>query len=271
MIQQNDIEKILSQCNPQAIYSAHSLIISALETGCFDGAHPKTLNFRQKAFLNFFSEAIPKSHRASPDAWRFDFGKLRPGFKGNVWAKFLGIPIACDDKRRTIPPWQWLNLKKLGNGVWDSPNWHLAFLSDLPRKARPTYYKLRQLEKRYANQHSTFWCRIGAAKLFSRWVVAPNRYRLFLGQPHHPDVCRVDSHWQANDLIHQPGRFYLSKACKKLPFNQNQLRYLGRKEKNAKHTLGIWKDKVSGRWLIDMPVFKKWVLHQKFPGTTPNP
>ncbi len=70
---------------------------------------------------------------------------------------------------------------------------------------------------------------------------------------------KVDDSWDGNTLLGQKGIFLLIHVCRHIPLTYRQLRYRALKEPRSKEIYGIWRHSESGKFVVDMEVFSRWV------------
>jgi len=103
------------------------------------------------------------------------------------------------------------------------------------------------------------WREMGVKKIWNHWVIRMKVFAPYYREHFRPLYRRIDKSWDANTLLEQEDVFLLADVVKLLPFTDHQLRYQAKKKPEARETIGIWKDEKLGQFLIDMPVFSRWV------------
>jgi hypothetical protein len=100
----------------------------------------------------------------------------------------------------------------------------------------------------------------GIKKTESGWVVIPATFHAhFYSKLTSPLVRYAPSDWDGNDLLNEPGIFFLRDVCDRMPFTPNQLRYQSQQHSEPRRVIGIWKDPQRDAYLVDMSVFAPWI------------
>lgn len=103
------------------------------------------------------------------------------------------------------------------------------------------------------------WQEIGIRKIWSHWMVRMKIFRHFYQDELRNTLSPVNPVWTANDLLDQPGTFSLAEVCKKIPFSAHQLRYQSKRLPNPREEIGVYKDDRCNAYVVEMPVFAKWL------------
>jgi len=100
---------------------------------------------------------------------------------------------------------------------------------------------------------------MGVRKVWNHWVVRMTVFAPYYLDYLKNDIQKVNPKWDANTLLFQTGSYYLADVCKKIPFNNHQLRHQAKRLENSKDEIGIWKDTRTKRFVVDMLTFKNWI------------
>jgi hypothetical protein len=100
---------------------------------------------------------------------------------------------------------------------------------------------------------------LGVRRQDSEWVVHMPVFAVYYQSHLKERVRYLESGWDGNELLRRRGIFFLRDVCTLLPFTPNQLRYQAQKTRNSRARIGIWKDEELSAYLVDMPVFSKWI------------
>ena len=74
------------------------------------------------------------------------------------------------------------------------------------------------------------------------------------------NIRQIDPQWTGNDLLAQTGTFMLTDACELIPFKQEHILAQVLENPRAKDDFGVWRDEQTKRWLVDMGLFKVWII-----------
>jgi hypothetical protein len=136
----------------------------------------------------------------------------------------------------------------------------IFFLKDVAGQLNIPSLEFKNQAKKLQKRGKNPWEVMGIRKTWTHWQV---RMKLFA--PYFkewwdcPKVQTVEEDWNANELLANPGIYYLNDVCRKLPFTTRQIRYQMQKHDNPKEQLGVWKDQNLKSFLVDMDTFSNWI------------
>lgn len=110
------------------------------------------------------------------------------------------------------------------------------------------------------------WQEIGLRKIWSHWMVRMKHFKPYYLKELSQKVRTVNPAWNGNDLLNQEGTFFLAEVCKKIPFSAHQLRYQCKRLADPRSEIGVYKDEYRKAYLVDMPVFSRWIAAIWFDG-----
>jgi hypothetical protein len=122
---------------------------------------------------------------------------------------------------------------------------------DAPKVKKHT----KELEK--ANKNP--WKIMGIGKTWNHWIVRMKIFAPYYRKNLIPKARRIPKDWDGNTLLKQKGTYYLTDVCNLIPFTTHQIRYQAKKNARSKKEIGVWKDKDLQMFLVDMPVFSRWI------------
>ncbi len=103
------------------------------------------------------------------------------------------------------------------------------------------------------------WETIGCRRVLNTWIVKFPKFADYYNRKLKPNFGTPASDWNANTLLKQKGIYLLTDVCELIPFTTYQLRYQAKKTANSKDRIGIWKDRNSNRFLVEMETFSHWI------------
>lgn len=135
----------------------------------------------------------------------------------------------------------------------------IFFLKDVCRclKLTPSDLKKRAMDDE--KQGLDPWQTMGIRKTWTHWIVRMTVFKQFIEQQEPVRILRVNEAWDANTLLGQSGCFLLAEVCAKMPFTATQVRQEVRYAENSRMLYGVWKDPHHKGYLVDMPVFSRWI------------
>jgi len=146
----------------------------------------------------------------------------------------------------------------------------IFFLKDLIeplRISRPALYKKR---KALLAEEQDPWKVMGVRKSFSHWQIRMKVFAAYFLEHLTRIYDELPVAWDANAVVGQKSGIYrLSDVCKLIPFTHAQIRYRSKKVKNARNTMGVWKDEASQQYVADLAIFGPW-LKATWKGFSPD-
>jgi len=135
----------------------------------------------------------------------------------------------------------------------------IFYLKDIADLLRINVPKLKAHVRQHQEEGKPVWDIMGVKRIWLHWIVrmkvfAPYYRANFLPK----DIGRITDH-DANTILQQKGLFYLTDVAKLIPFTAQQLRYQANKNPHSKKDMGVWKDPDLNSFLVNMPVFSKWL------------
>lgn len=113
--------------------------------------------------------------------------------------------------------------------------------------------------KRAAKKSRAVGKETGVFKIKNRYVVRIEQFAAFYQDHLLPRFIPVSTDWDRETLLAQDGTFRLSEVCRRLPFSAELLRAEARRLKDARGVMGVYKDPALRTYLVEMPVFKRWI------------
>lgn len=134
----------------------------------------------------------------------------------------------------------------------------IFYLADVARKLRLSSVKVKAHAEGLQARGKNPWEVMGVQKVWAHWMVRMTVFRHYVAD-HMPPVREPDPSWDGNELLGQTGIFYLVDICAHIPFTPNQIRYQAHRLRASRKEIGVWKDPFLNAFLVDMPVFCKWI------------
>lgn len=135
----------------------------------------------------------------------------------------------------------------------------IFYLKDIAGLLRLNVPKLKARVRDLQAQGKPVWEVMGVKRIWLHWIVRMKVFAPYYRANLLPkDIGQIAGH-DANSILQQKGLFYLSEVAKLLPFTAQQLRYQANKNPSSKAEMGVWKDAGLNSFLVDMPVFSKWL------------
>jgi len=148
------------------------------------------------------------------------------------------------------------------------PNWSeedfleqegIFYLKDVASKLEIPSSEIKKRALALEKKGNSAWLKMGVRKTWTHWIVRMTVFSKYFETLAPSRIRRVDSNWDANFLMAQKGRFFLSDVCEKLPFTADQIRYQARHNTKSKQEFGVWKEPRHKSYLVDMETFAKWI------------
>jgi len=106
------------------------------------------------------------------------------------------------------------------------------------------------------------WRVMGLRKFWSHWQIRMKVFAPYYRRYLIPIYDEIPVDWDANRLVHQKkGVYKLREVCKLIPFTSEQIRYRTKTHKDPRQTMGVWKDKASEQYVVDLAIFSPWLKH----------
>lgn len=128
-------------------------------------------------------------------------------------------------------------------------------LKILPIKKDEVIRAYRDMEKSGEDAYKA----LGVRKLWHTWIIRMTVFAPFYRANLAPKYQKVDPSWDTETLLRQTGTFLLSDVFHLTPFTAHQLRHQCQLLKNARQEMGVYKDPNLKRYLVDMPIFQRWL------------
>jgi len=103
------------------------------------------------------------------------------------------------------------------------------------------------------------WEIMGIRKAWTHWIVRMKKFGEYISKNAMRRIREVDETWDGNEMLSQPGQFYLTDVCEKIPFSAHQIRYQCRRNKNSRTEFGVWKDDGYKTYVVEMEVLSRWI------------
>ncbi len=101
---------------------------------------------------------------------------------------------------------------------------------------------------------------MGVYRVWGHWRVVMSKFGpYYLAHFKTSPLRTIDPNWDANTLLSQEGCFMAFRVAKCIPFTYRQLRYRAMNTPNARQVMGVCQDEVTKKFLVDMPVFSKFI------------
>ncbi len=135
----------------------------------------------------------------------------------------------------------------------------IFFLKDVAQKLQIHSSEFKKEARAQERLGRNPWDVMGIRKTWTHWQVRMKKFAPYYRAHRLPKIQTVEKSWDGNVLLNQKGRFYLTDVCEKIPFSTHQIRYQVRRTQNPKEEYGVWKDDQYKAYLVDMPIFSRWM------------
>ncbi len=125
----------------------------------------------------------------------------------------------------------------------------------LPIKSADVVRACHELEKAGKDAYQV----MGARKLWHSWILRMVVFAPFYRAKLVPKYQAVDPSWDSETVLNQVGTFLLSEVYHLTPFSAHQLRHQCQLLKDSRQVMGVYKHPELKRYLVDMPVFRRWL------------
>lgn len=144
----------------------------------------------------------------------------------------------------------------------------IFFLKDVAQVLDVQSNELKREAQKLEKSGQDAWDLMGIRKTWTHWQVRMKVFAPYYQAHRLPKIRKVHDEWDANTLLAQEGRFYLTEVCEKIPFTTHQIRYQVRRCDDPKNEYGVWKDDQYKAYLVDMKRFSTWMkriwIHGRF-------
>lgn len=135
----------------------------------------------------------------------------------------------------------------------------IFYLKDIAPLLKIHVPKLKARIRQMQRAEESAWTTMGIKRIWLHWIVRMKVFAPYYRQNLLPKEIGNADDFDTHTLLAQPGLFYLTDVTRHIPFTAQQLRYQANKNPQAKTEMGIWKDDVLNTFLVDMPIFAKWL------------
>lgn len=125
----------------------------------------------------------------------------------------------------------------------------------LPIKSADVVRAYHELEKAGEDAYQV----MGARQLWKSWILRMIVFAPFYRAKLMPKYQAVDPSWDSETALNQVGTFLLSEVHHLTPFTAHQLRHQCLLLKDSRQVMGVYKHPELKRYLVDMPVFRRWL------------
>jgi len=133
------------------------------------------------------------------------------------------------------------------------------YMKDVARALELSPHDLKRRAKHLEQKGQSPWEVMGVRKTWSHWIVRMTKFAPYFRKFMLPALNKVQTEWDANQMLAQKGIFYLNDVCSKLPFTPHHIKYQVRRNPKAREKFGVWKDDEYKTYLVEMPKFAKWI------------
>jgi len=142
----------------------------------------------------------------------------------------------------------------------------IFYLKDVAHKLEIPSSEIKKHALDLEKSGKSAWEIMGVRKTWTHWIVRMTVFSKYFETIAPERIRKVAPQWDANQLLAQKGKFFLSEVCDKIPFTADQIRYQARHNPHSRRDLGVWKENKHKSYLVDMVPFSAWIKRIWFSG-----
>ncbi len=134
------------------------------------------------------------------------------------------------------------------------------YLKDIAGCLELNIYYLKKIIKSIRRRKKMPYKELGVGKIWGHHIVRMKVFSELYLTTAAFRVNKIPKFWDGNTLLSSTGTYNLTEVSRLIPLiTARQLSYHAGKNPKSKEEMGIWKDPMLNRFLVNMPIFSTWL------------